>query len=64
LRQQEALGELANRRQLVIKTAVLEEVSDEWSSEARHWAHTVHSGIIRVYDDQISFGRLSTLPPE
>ncbi len=64
LRQQEALGKLADRRQLVIKTAVLEEVADEWSSEARHWAHTVHSGMVRLYDKQVSFGRLATLPPE
>jgi len=64
LRQQEALGELADRRQLVVKTAVLEEVSNEWSREAWHWAHTVHSGVIRIYEDQISFDRLAILPPE
>ncbi len=64
LRQQEALGKLANRRQLVIKTAVLEAVADEWSSESQHWAHTVHSGTVRLFDEQVSFGRLATLPPE
>lgn len=64
LRQQEALSELANRQQIVIKTAVLEEVADEWSSETRRWAETVHSGTIWLSGSNVSLSRVAPLPTE
>jgi hypothetical protein len=46
LAQQEALAELADARQLVIKTAVLERVADGWDAGERRRAQTSHSGTI------------------
>jgi len=64
LRQQEALSELANRQQVVIKTTVLEAVANQWSPETRRWAETVHSGTIWLFDDNVSFSRVAPLPNE
>ena len=62
LRQQEALSELADRQQIVIKTAVLEDVADNWAPETRRWAHTVHSGTIWLSDENVSLSRVAPLP--
>jgi excisionase family DNA binding protein len=64
LRQQESLSELANRQQVVVKTAVLEAVADEWSRETRRLAETVHSGTIWLFDKNVSFSRVAPLPKE
>lgn len=63
LRQQEELSNLADQQQIVVKTAVLEEVADRWSPEARRWAETVHSGTIWVSGENVSFSRVAHLPP-
>jgi hypothetical protein len=46
LRRQEVLMELVEERQLVVKTAVLERVIDEWPSVTLRRAHVAHSGVI------------------
>ena len=64
LRQQEALAELADRQQIVVKTAVLEEVADKWSPETRRWAEMSHSGTIWVSEGHVSLSRIAPLPAE
>ena len=61
--QQEALTELADARQLVIKTAVLERVADGWDSGERRRAQTSHSGTISLSGVGLSLGRVTPLSP-
>ena len=61
--QQEALTELADARQLVIKTAVLEQVADGWDPGERRRAQTSHSGTISLSGAGLSLGRVTPLSP-
>ena len=46
LAQQEEMAELADASQLVVKTAVLEEVSDAWPLEEQRRACAAHAGTV------------------
>jgi excisionase family DNA binding protein len=59
--QQEALTELADARQLVIKTAVLERVTDAWAPGERRRAQTSHSGTISLSEAGLSLSRVTPL---
>ena len=61
LAQQEALTKLADGRQLVIKTAVLERVTDGWSPTERRRAQTSHSGTIWLSEAGLSLSRVTPL---
>jgi len=61
LAQQEALAELAEARQLVIKTAVLERVADGWDPKERRRAQASHSGTISLSERGLSLGRVTPL---
>ena len=63
LAQQEALTELADERQLVIKTVVLERVADGWEPGERRRAQTSHSGTISLSEAGLSLGRVTPLSP-
>lgn len=63
LAQQGALTELADARQLVIKTAVLERVVDGWSPGKRRRARASHSGTISLSEAGLSLGRVTPLYP-
>ncbi|CAA9463552.1 MAG: hypothetical protein AVDCRST_MAG12-32 [uncultured Rubrobacteraceae bacterium] len=63
LAQQEALAELADARQLVIKTAVLERVADGWDAGERRRAQTSHSGTISLSEAGLSLARVTPLSP-
>ena len=63
LAQQEALAELADARQLVIKTAVLERVADGWDAGERRRAQTSHSGTISPSEAGLSLARVTPLSP-
>lgn len=63
LAQQGALTELADERQLVIKTAVLERVVDGWEPGERRRAQTSHSGTISLSEAGLSLGRVTPLSP-
>lgn len=63
LAQQGALTELADERQLVIKTAVLERVADGWDPGERRRAQTSHSGTISLSEADLSLGRDTPLSP-
>lgn len=61
LEQQEALTELANASQLVIKTALLERVTDEWPAEERRQAQAAHAGMIWLSEAGLSLSRVTPL---
>ena len=61
--QQEALRELADARQLVIKTAVLERVTDGWDAGERRRAQAAHSGTISLSEAGLSLARVTPLSP-
>lgn len=61
LDQQEALTRLADARQLVIKTAVLERLTDEWGPGERRRAQTSHSGVIWLSGAGLALSRITPL---
>ena len=63
LRRQETLMELVEERQLVVKTAVLERVIDQWSSAALRRAQVAHSGVIWLSESGLVLSRVRPLPP-
>ncbi|MCA1851601.1 MAG: hypothetical protein LC647_04190, partial [Beggiatoa sp.] len=63
LEQQERLTELVDARQLVVKTAALEEASDEWSAAALRQAHSTHSATILFSERGLSLSRATPMPP-
>ena len=63
LRRQEALMELVEERQLVVKTTVLERVIDEWSSATLRRAQVAHSGVVWLSESGLVLSRVRPLPP-
>ena len=62
LRQQEAMAELTEEgRPLVLKTAVLEDIVDEWPMKEQRRAREAHSGMIWLSESGLSLSRV--LPP-
>ena len=64
LRQQQQLGELVENGQLVVKTAVLERVLDEWPTAGQRQAQTMHSGTMWISESGLALSRVTPLPPE
>ena len=64
LKQQQELTELVEDNQLVVKTAVLERVLDEWPAASQRQAYTVHSGTIWISEPGLALSRVSPLPPD
>ena len=62
LKQQEALQEVVEGSELVVKTAVLEEVVDEWPGKMLRRAQVLHSGTIWLSGSGLALSRL-TPPP-
>ena len=62
LEQQDRLNQLLDSRQLVVKTAALEEVIDEWSSSALRRAQSSHSGTILASKSGLSLSRATPMP--
>ena len=63
LNQQERLAGIVDTRQLVVKTAALEEAIDGWSSTTFRRAQSLHSGYILAYESGLSLGRATPMPP-
>ncbi len=63
LEQQERLTELVGARQLVVKTAALEEAVDQWSSALLRRAQSSHSGTILASETGLSLSRATPMPP-
>lgn len=64
LSQQKELTQLVRENQLVVKTAVLEQVLDEWPTAGQRQAYTTHSGTLWISESGLSFSRVTPLPPE
>ena len=65
LRQQEVLVEIVEERNLVVKTAVVERVVDEWASTVTlRRAQVAHSGVIWLSENGLMLSRVRPLPPE
>jgi len=62
LRQQDALGALVDDAQLVVKTAVLEEVVDAWPPADQRRAQRTHRGLIWIAEAGLTFSRMGPLP--
>lgn len=62
LQQQAKLAELVDARQLVVKTAVIEEVIEEWSSLEFRRAQSAHAGTIQASESGLSLGRATPMP--
>jgi excisionase family DNA binding protein len=63
LEQQERLTEIVDTRQLVVKTAALEEVIDEWPSAELRRAQSSHSATILASESGLSLSRATPMPP-
>ncbi len=62
LGQQEEMARIVDESQLVIKTALLEELSDLWPSEERRRARAAHSGTVWLSDQGLDLGASSPCP--
>ncbi len=62
LRQQEAVTELVGDGRLVVKTAMLEEVADEWPPATQRRAQALHSGTIWLSEAGLALSRVTPLP--
>jgi excisionase family DNA binding protein len=63
LKQQERLAELVDARQLVVKTAALEEAIDGWSAAELRQAQSSHAATIMASESRLSLSRATLMPP-
>ena len=63
LEQQERLNEIVNAWQLVVKTAALDEVIDEWPAAMLRRAQSAHSATILASEAGLSLSRVMPMPP-
>jgi excisionase family DNA binding protein len=63
LEQQERLTELVDARQLVVKTAALEEALDEWPASVLRRVQFSHSATILFSESGLSLSRATQVPP-
>jgi excisionase family DNA binding protein len=63
LDQQEQLTEFVDARQLVVKTAAIEEAIEEWSAAELRRVQSSHSASILVSESGLSLSRATPMPP-
>jgi excisionase family DNA binding protein len=63
LKQQERLTELVDARNLVVKTAALDEAIEEWPASALRRAQSSHSATILFSEAGLSLSRATPMPP-
>ncbi len=63
LEQQKRLAEIVDARQLVVKTAALEEAIEEWSLAELRRAQSSHSATILASESGLSLNRATPMPP-
>jgi excisionase family DNA binding protein len=63
LEQQDRLTELIDARQLVVKTAAIEEAIDRWSAAELRRAQSSHSATILATENGLSLSRATPMPP-
>lgn len=64
LKQQEALQDVVGEGELAVKTAVLQEVVDQWPGEMVRRAQVGHSGTIWISESGLAFSRVIPLPSD
>jgi excisionase family DNA binding protein len=63
LGQQERLAETVDPRQLVVKTAALEEAIDEWTPSELMRIQSAHAAIVLASEGRLSLSRATPMPP-
>ena len=63
LKQQQALRQIVEEGRLVIKTAVLEEMIDEWPGKMVRRAQVLHGGTIWLSESSLALSRVTPPPP-
>jgi excisionase family DNA binding protein len=63
LEQQKRLTELVDARQLVVKTAAVEEAIEEWTASELRRVQSTHSAIILASEEGLSLSRATPMPP-
>jgi len=63
LGQQKRLAETVDPRQLVVKTAALEEAIDEWTPSELRRVQSAHAAIILASEGGLSLSRATPMPP-
>ena len=64
LKQQEALQDVVGEGELAVKTAVLQEVVDQWPGEMVRRAQVGHSDTIWISESGLAFSRVTPLPSD
>ena len=62
LEQQKRLTELVDARDLVVKTAALEDALDEWPASQLRRIQSAHSAIILASEEGLSLSRATPMP--
>src|SRR5918999_4074706 len=63
LEQQRQLSELVDARQLVVKTATVEEAIEEWRASQLRRVQSMHSAIMLASEEELSLSRARPMPP-
>ena len=63
LEQQARLTELVDTRNLVVKTAAIEEALDGWPASQLRRVQSAHSAIILASEEGLSLSRATPMPP-
>ncbi len=63
LEQQRQLSELVDARQLVVKTAAIEEAIDEWRASQLRGVQSMHSAVILASEEQLLLSHVTPMPP-
>ena len=63
LEQQRQLSELVDARQLVVKTAAIEEAIDEWGVSQLRRVQSMHSAIILASEEELLLSHATPMPP-
>jgi excisionase family DNA binding protein len=63
LEQQRQLGELVDARQLVVKTAAIEDAIEEWTASQLRQVRSMHSAMILASEQDLLLGHAKPMPP-
>ena len=63
LEQQRQLSELVDARQLVVKTAAIEEAIEEWKASQLRRVQSMHSAIILASEEELLLAHATPMPP-
>jgi excisionase family DNA binding protein len=64
LRQEVAIADVVKGRQLVVKTALLQTITDGWPPPAQRQAQDTHAGVMWISERGLGLRRIVPLPPE